>query len=125
MTSVSTYGKRNPYAEYGYNRDGENLEQINLALLSSCTSGLPMWYQVLPGNMSDKVILDQVLSMMKKMEVPRFTFVGDRGFYSEHNLELLSAKGYKFIIPVPSRVVWQKTMIAEYRNRLVRPENLI
>ena len=125
LTSVSTYGKRNPYAEYGYNRDGENLEQINLALLSSCTSGLPMWYQVLPGSMSDKVILDQVLSMMKKMEVPRFTFVGDRGFYSEHNLELLSAKGYKFIIPVPSRVVWQKTMIAEYRNRLVRPENLI
>jgi transposase len=33
--------------------------------------------------MSDKVILDQVLSMLKKMEVPRFTFVGDRGFYSD------------------------------------------
>ncbi len=23
LTSVSTYGKRNPYAEYGYNRDRE------------------------------------------------------------------------------------------------------
>jgi transposase len=125
LTSVSTYGKRNPYAEYGYNRDGENLEQINLALLTSCGSGLPMWYQVLPGSMSDKVILDQVLSMMKKMDVPRFTFVGDRGFYSEYNLELLSHGGYKFTIPVPSNVGWQKKLIAEHRDTLVRPGNLI
>ena len=125
LTSVSTYGKRNPYAEYGYNRDRENLEQINLALLTSCQSGLPMWYQVLPGSMSDKVILDQVLSMMKKMEVPRFTFVGDRGFYSDYNLELLSHEGYRFTIPVPSNVAWQKKLIAEHRDTLVRPGNLI
>lgn len=122
---MSTYGKRNPYAEYGYNKDRENLEQINLALLTSCGSGLPMWYQVLPGSMSDKVILDQVLSMMKKMEVPRFTFVGDRGFYSDYNLELLSREGYKFTFPVPSNVAWQKKLIAEHRDTLVRPGNLI
>jgi hypothetical protein len=30
ITSVSTYGKGNPYAERGYNRDHENLEQVNL-----------------------------------------------------------------------------------------------
>ena len=125
LTSVSTYGKRNPYAEYGYNRDRETLEQINLALLTSCGSGLPMWYQVLPGSMSDKVVLDQVLSTMKKMEVPRFTFVGDRGFYSDYNLELLSREGYKFTIPVPSNVAWQKKMIAEHQDTLVRPGNLI
>jgi transposase len=125
LTSVSTYGKRNPYAEYGYNRDGENPGQINLALLTSCRSGLPMWYQVLPGSMSDKVILDQVMSMMKKMEVPMFTFVGDRGFYSDYNLELLSRGGYKFTIPVPSDVAWQKKLIAEHRDTLVRPGNLI
>ena len=125
LTSVSTYGKRNPYAEYGYNRDGEDLEQINLALLTSCGSGLPMWYQVLPGSMSDRVILDQVLSMMKKMEVPKFTFVGDRGFYSDYNLELLSRGGYKFTIPVPSNVGWQKKLISEHRDTLVRPGNLI
>ena len=125
LTSVSTYGKRNAYAEYGYNRDGENLEQINLTLLTSCGSGLPIWYQMLPGSMSDRVILDNVLSMMKKMEVPKFTFVGDRGFYSEHNLEILSGNGYKFTIPVPSTVGWQKELIAEHRDTLVRPDHLI
>jgi len=125
LTSVSTYGKRNPYAEYGYNRDGESLEQINLALLTSCGSGLPLWYEILPGSMSDKVVLDHVLSMMKKMEVSKFTFVGDRGFYSERNLQLLSGNGYKFTIPVPSNIGWQKKLIAEHRDALVRPDNLL
>jgi len=125
LTSVSTYGKRNPYAEYGYNRDRESLEQINLALLTSCPSGIPLWYEMLPGSMSDKVVLDHVLSMMKKMEVPKFTFVGDRGFYSERNLQLLSDNGYKFTIPVPSNIVWQKKLIAEHRDTLVHPDNLL
>ena len=125
LTSVSTYGKRNPYAEYGYNRDGESLEQVNMALLTSCGSGLPLWYEILPGSMSDKVVLDHVLSIMDKMEVPRFTFVGDRGFYSERNLKLLSGNGYKFTIPVPSNIGWQKKLIAEHRDSLVRPDNLL
>ena len=125
LTSVSTYGKRNPYAEYGYNRDRESLEQINLALLTSCSSGLPLWYEMLPGSMSDKVVLDHVLSMMKKMEVPRFTFVGDRGFYSERNLKLLSDNGYKFTIPVPSNILWQKKLIADHRDTLVHPDHLL
>ena len=125
LTSVSTYGKRNPYAEYGYNRDRESLEQVNMALLTSCGSGLPLWYEMLPGSMSDKVVLDHVLSMMSKMEVPKFTFVGDRGFYSERNLKLLSGNGYKFTIPVPYNIGWQKKLIADHRDALVRPDNLL
>lgn len=125
ITSISTYGKRNPYAEYGYNRDRENLEQINLALLTSCPNGLPLWYTMLPGSMSDKVVLDYVVSMMKKMEVPKFTFVGDRGFYSEHNLKLLSDNRYKFTIPVPSHIGWQKKLIAEHRQTLIHPDHLL
>lgn len=125
LTSVSTYGKRNPYAEFGYNRDRESLEQINLALLTSCSSGLPLWYEMLPGSMSDKVVLDHVLSMMKKMEVPRFTFVGDRGFYSERNLKLFSGNNYRFTIPVPSGILWQKKLIAEHRDMLVHPDHLL
>ena len=35
ITSVSTYGTSNLYAERGYNRDGEDLEQVNLALPTS------------------------------------------------------------------------------------------
>jgi transposase len=75
--------------------------------------------------MSAKLILDHVLSMMKKMEVPKFTFVRDLGFYSEHNLELISSNGYKFTILAPSNVGWQKKLIAEGGDTLVRPGRFI
>ena len=125
ITSISTYGKDNRYAERGYNRDHENLEQVNLSLLSSCFSGLPLWYSVMPGSMSDRIVLDYVLEMLKKLGIPSFTFVGDRGFYSDSNLKNLADRGHKFTVPVPSSVSWQKKMIKENRDELRKPENAI
>lgn len=81
ISSISTYGRSNPYAEYGYNRDREHLPQVNLALLSSCKTGLPLWYRELKGSMSDKAVLDNVLDELDKYDVGRFTFIGDRGFF--------------------------------------------
>jgi transposase len=125
ITSISTYGKNNMYAEYGYNRDGEYLEQINLSFLTSCKSKLPIWYTVTPGSMSDKIVLDYVLEMLDKFNIKSFTFVGDRGFYSERNLQNICDKKHKFLVPVPSSIAWQKQMIAENRNSLVSPANVI
>jgi len=53
ITSVSSYGKQNEYLKYGYNRDGESMKQLNLALLFGQRSQLPVYYDRLPGNISD------------------------------------------------------------------------
>ncbi len=125
ITSVSTYGKGNPYAERGYNRDHESLEQVNLGLLTSVASGLPMWFAMTPGSMSDKAVLEYVLKMLSKLGAKKFTFFGDRGFYSDYNLRLITKKGHRFTIPVPSTVGWQKKMIAEHKQSLLSPRNAI
>lgn len=125
ISSVSTYGKNNPYAEYGYNRDREHLEQVNLALLSSCRTGLPLWYRELKGSMSDKAVLGEVLDELSKYGVGRFTFVGDRGFFTSDNLKNLTSHGIKFLIPIPSSVKLGKELIAEQRSVLVSPANVI
>ncbi len=125
ITSVSTYGKGNPYAERGYNRDRESLEQVNLGLLTSVASGLPMWFAMTPGSMSDKAVLEYVLKMLSKLGAKKFTFFGDRGFYSDYNLRLITKKGHRFTIPVPSTVGWQKKMIAEHKQSLLSPRNAI
>ena len=125
ITSISTYGKGNPWAERGYNRDHESLEQVNLGLLTSVASGLPMWFAMTPGSMSDKAVLEYVLKMLSKLGVRKFTFFGDRGFYSEYNLRLITKKGHHFTIPVPSTVGWQKKMIAEHKASLLSPRNAI
>lgn len=125
ITSVSTYGKSNPYAEYGYNRDGERLEQVNLALLSSCGSGLPLWYKELKGSMSDKAVLGEVLDELDKLDAGRFTFVGDRGFFTSDNLRNLTAHGIKFLVPIPSSAKLGRELVAERRDGLVSPANVI
>lgn len=125
ITSVSTYGKNNPYSEYGHNRDRENLEQINLALLTSCASGLPLWVKELEGSMADVAVVNDVIDELRKLGLSSFTFCGDRGFYSERNLRNLEDHGIKFLIPVPSSVGWGKRMIAEHRDGLVSPMNVI
>ena len=125
ITSVSTYGKGNPYAEYGYNRDGERLEQVNLALLSSCGSGLPLWYKELKGSMSDKAVLGEVLEELDKLDAGRFTFVGDRGFFTSDNLRNLTAHGIKFLVPIPSSAKLGRELVAERRDGLVSPANVI
>lgn len=125
ITSISTYGKSNIYAERGYNRDHEDLEQINMSLLTSVATGLPMWYCITPGSMSDVAVLEYVLKILNKLNVKKFTFFGDRGFYSDYNLRLITKKGHKFTVPVPSSVGWQKTMIAENKSTMLSPRNVI
>lgn len=125
ITSISTYGRSNSYAEYGYNRDREHLPQINLALLSSCKTGLPLWYRELKGSMSDKAVLDNVLEELARYDVGRFTFVGDRGFFTAENLKDLTAHGIKFLIPIPASVKLGKELIAANRGSLVAPANVI
>jgi len=53
ITSVSSYSALNEHVKYGKNRDGEDLPQINLALLFGQKSMLPVYYRELPGNISD------------------------------------------------------------------------
>ena len=125
ITSISTYGKSNAYAERGYNRDHEDLEQINMAYLTSVSTGLPMWYCITPGSMADVAVLDYVLGMLKKLDIRKFTFFGDRGFYSDYNLRQITDKGHKFTVPVPSHVGWQKKMIAQAMPTMLSPENVI
>jgi len=125
ITSVSTYGKDNPWAEYGYNRDRENLEQINLSMLTSCVTGLPLWYDVLPGSMSDVAVLDATLGKLKKLEVGPFVFCGDRGFFSERNLKMLTERGIKFTIPVPSSRKISRDLINEHRDSMIHPSFFI
>lgn len=125
ITSISTYGSHNTLAEWGYNRDRESLEQVNLALMTSVESRLPLWYTVLPGSMSDRTVMGYVLGMLGKLGMPDFVFYGDRGFYSEANMAMLRKNKVGHVVPVPSTVGWQKELIADNRDSLVSPSNLI
>lgn len=125
ITSVSGYDKNNAYIERGYNRDHESLEQINIALLSAYGSLIPMWYSVLVGSISDVTVMNNLSSSLSKLGLEQIVITSDRGFYSDSNLRLLAKKSYKFTIPVPSSVGWQKDLIKGNVNKLYDPKNII
>jgi len=118
ITSVSSYGKNNDFIEWGYNRDREQLQQVNLALLSGRDSGLPLWYNPLAGSLNDAKSLTSLVGELDKLECEKFALVMDRGFYGKANINYLVSKGIKFMIPIPSTVGWHKKLIGEHRSTM-------
>jgi transposase len=54
--------------KYGYNRDRENLKQVNLAMLSGKNNGLPVWYTPLPGSLNDGKTLMTLVKALQKLD---------------------------------------------------------
>jgi len=121
LTSVSSYSELNEYVRYGYNRDGESLKQINLAMLFGQISRLPVYYRRLPGSISDVATVHNLLQSFDFLELPKTHFVMDKGFYSQQNIdELLDARN-NFTLAVPIRNKWLKDIIDQNRNKMYSP----
>lgn len=122
ITSVSSYSELNEYIKYGHNRDNEKLPQLNLAMLFGQNSGLPVYFQRMPGNISDVTTLHNLLATLKALELKSLNYVMDKGFYSKKNIdELLSSKG-KFTLSVPLNNKWVQHAIDDIYDAIHGPE---
>ena len=106
ITSVSSYDKNNEYVERGYNRDKDNLKQINLGLLTTYTDTIPLWYKILPGSISDINVLEQVVDALKVYGFIDYSITGDKGFFSDSNLKYLYSNELQYMLPVPKYTDW-------------------
>ena len=122
ITSVSSYGELNEYVKHGYNRDGVKLPQINMALLFGQKSQLPVYYNRLPGNISDVITLHNILKTFNYLEPSKLHLVLDKGFYSQTNMDELLQVRDKFTIAVPMRK-WVQQIIDEVKETIQNPEN--
>ena len=105
VTSFSTYAKNIIDAEYGYNRDGDRLPQINLGCFVSQGTGLPVFYVTYPGSIVDKSHLPYMMAYNEELGIGETGFVLDRGFCSTVNVQHLEKGGHKFVIGVEK---WHK-----------------
>ena len=121
ITSVSSYSESNEYVRYGYNRDNESLPQINLAVLFGQKNRLPMYYQPLPGSITDVTTLQHLVSTFKALEVHPLHHVMDRGFYSKKNMDTLVSARQKFTISVPLSNQWVQKAIDDIVENVQDP----
>lgn len=83
----------------GYSKDMKfNQSQVLLALFVT-DKGLPIGYELFPGNTFEGHTLIPVLEKLKtRYQLEEVIFVADRGLLSEENLKLLEEKNFKYIV---------------------------
>jgi transposase len=119
ITSLSSYSRLIEEVQWGYNRDGEELPQINLCLLLGETSRLPVYQHVYSGSLKDVTTLEHTLATFDGLTDGKpALLVMDKGFYSQRNINwILDKKHYQFLIAVPFTAgIAQKNVASEAKD---------
>jgi transposase len=103
VTSISSWSKLINDVEYGYNRDGDKLPQVNICMLFGEKSGLPIYMANYSGSINDVKLLKSFISQINFLNNKCRKFVTDKEFYSAKNIPFLFEKvpEYKFLIAIP------------------------
>jgi transposase len=115
ITSFSSYSTKNEFVEWGYNRDGENLPQINLGMVCCQKTGLPFFYNVYPGSIVDVTTIMNFINYLKIYNLQDLFLIMDKGFFSVSNISGLieSDRRLSLIIPLPFSLKLSKELIAD------------
>lgn len=104
ITSSSSYSELIDSVEWGYNRDRENLPQINICLLMGYQSRYPIYQTVYSGSLKDVTTLTATICTFQALAGNKpMIAVMDKGFFSAKNVNaMLSERQHTdFIIAVP------------------------
>ena len=118
VTSISSYSQKIEGLEWGYNRDGEDLKQINLAMYYGEQSQLPLYYCIYYGSLLDKVHLESMLRDNEIIGNKKVKYILDRGFHSEDNIKLLVKSGCRVIMSIPGHLKVSTELIDRYRGEI-------
>ena len=120
ITSISSYSTNIEFIEWGYNRDHENLAQLNMGVVFCNNISLPIFYTLYPGSIVDVKTLKNCVAYLKSFGLKEFMFVLDRGFFSTSNILELSKKQYNinFIQPLPFSLKKVKELIKTHKKNL-------
>ena len=130
ITSESSYSELIDDVEWGYNRDHDNLPQINICMLMGEGRRLPIYQSLYSGSQKDvrtlTTTLDQFEATTGKREI---TVVMDKGFFSTRNINyMLKDTGngpVRFLISVPFTSSFATKQVESERKDIDCVENTI
>lgn len=130
ITSASSYSELIDDVEWGYNRDHDNLPQINICVLMGENGRLPIYQSIYSGSQKDVRTLTTTLNQLEASIGTRaITVVLDKGFYSTRNINyMLKDTGNgttKFLISVPFTTSFAKNQVESQRKDIDCVENTI
>ena len=87
-------------AEYGKNKDGVDLAQINILMLVEQTTGLPIYYRLYSGDVPDVSTVRNTIAAHSRLlsnDDNKFIFVTDRGYISNANIDDFIRNNISFV----------------------------
>ena len=103
VTSTYFEGVADPaIAKRGYSRDHRpDCVQVNIALVVT-RDGMPLGYEIFPGNTTDVTTVEQIVSGMEaRFGKANRVWVMDRGMVSRENVAWLKETGRRYVIGTP------------------------
>jgi transposase len=103
VTSTYFEGIADPaIAKRGYSRDHRpDCVQVNIALVVT-REGMPLGYEIFPGNTTDVTTVQQIVSGMEaRFGKANRVWVMDRGMVSQENVAWLNQTGRRYVIGTP------------------------
>ena len=135
ITSVSSYAQLMGLIEWGYNRDKEKLEQLNICLLLGEGTQLPAYQTPYSGSLNDvRTLLTTLQEVFALCPEAAMKIVTDKGFFSTFNINGLINKQEKkeespwickFLMAVPFTNNFAKNLVASSVNVMYDTYNVI
>jgi hypothetical protein len=125
LTSISYYGSGINAADWGYNRDHEQLAQVNYALLCMRGTAMPLFAWPLVGSISDVNTLTDTLSFLNKLGYQPNCLMLDRGFSSKSNIAHMLQHGYTFLQALKVKANWIYDIIDSSESSRNRPDAML
>lgn len=119
VTSFSSYAKGIEDTEWGYNRDGDKLPQINMGCYMGYESALPLFYVTYPGSIIDKSHMSYMMAYNDELGIGNVTFVMDRGFCSTANVRYMHSEQLPYIMGVEVRHKATKNAIDKVHDSIL------
>jgi transposase len=126
ITSVSSYSELIDDVEWGYNRDHEDLAQINLCMLMGETSRLPIYQAVYSGSLKDVSTLKTTMAKFDAISGSKQVLVVmDKGFCKIKNINALLSEDKKFIIALSFSLSFTQNQVKSERKDIDSLKNAI
>lgn len=85
------------FAQKGYNPDHKQETQVRLLYIFDRSSFMPVFYRMVPGNITDKAALKETVAVSGCRDC---VIIADKGFYSKKNVSFLMENKMSYILPL-------------------------
>ena len=85
------------YAQKGYNPEHKQDPQVRLLYIFDRTSFMPVFYRMVPGNITDKAALKETVAASGCRNC---VIIADKGVYSKKNVSFLMENRMSYILPL-------------------------